>query len=65
MDVFALGEYQKRISLDRLAKFVGVGEKSGSGADFYEKWLNDRDAALEYLENDVRLTKAVWDKIGW
>jgi|GEM_PF-743882 len=65
MDVFALGEYQKRISLDRLAKFVGVGEKNGSGADFYEKWLNDRDAALEYLENDVRLTKAVWDKIGW
>ena len=65
MDVYGLGEYQKRISLDRLAKFVGAGGKTGSGAGFYDKWLNDREAALEYLENDVRLTKAVWDKVGW
>jgi len=65
MDIYALGEYQKRISLDRLAKFVGAGEKSGDGADFYAKWINDKEAALKYLEQDVIITKKVWEAIGW
>tara|TARA_R100000808_G_scaffold6998_1_gene20576 strand:+ start:19574 stop:20248 length:675 start_codon:yes stop_codon:yes gene_type:complete len=65
MEVYACGEFQKRISLDRLARFLGVGEKAGSGEHFHELWKTDREAALDYLENDIRLTKAIWEKIGW
>jgi hypothetical protein len=65
MELWACGEFQKRISLDRLARYLGVGQKNGSGAFFHELWKTDKDAALEYLENDIKITKAVWDKIGW
>jgi len=65
MELWACGEFQKRISLDRLARYLGVGQKNGDGAFFHELWKSDKDAALEYLENDIKITKAVWDKIGW
>lgn len=48
-----LGDYQASISLDNLSKFLGIGQKSGSGADFAGL---PRDKQEEYLKNDITLT---------
>lgn len=63
MDAWACGT-QERISLANLARVLGVGEKSGSGADFASLYQTDRKAALAYLENDLRLTWAVAERMG-
>ncbi len=43
-------------SLDHIAKALDVGEKNGSGEQFAELLAIDRDAAREYLVNDLQLT---------
>lgn len=48
-----LGDYQASISLDNLAKFLGIGQKSGSGADFAGF---PRDKQESYLTTDIQLT---------
>lgn len=48
-----LGDYQASISLDNLSKFLGIGQKNGSGADFAGL---PRDKQEEYLLNDITLT---------
>ena len=63
MELYACGEFQKRISLDRLARFLGVGSKDGSGEDFHLLMKTDKESAFAYLEKDIRLTRAVWE--GW
>lgn len=52
---WSCGNHGDYISLDRLARAMGVGRKNGDGADFYKLWESDRAAAMKYLENDVRL----------
>lgn len=56
-------EPRDRISLDNLAKFLGVGAKNGKGEDFAKLWANCRPAALDYLENDLRLTKLAYERL--
>lgn len=58
------GDWQERISLDRLAKFLGVGEKTGSGADFAQLFEKDPVAARAYVENDLKLTKLCAQRMG-
>lgn len=53
----------QRISLDRLAKFLGVGEKKGNGKDFAALYAKDRESALAYLENDLRLAEACFGRM--
>ena len=53
-----------RISLDHLAKALGVGAKNGEGKDFARLWSEDRDAAFDYLENDCLLVKKCAEKMG-
>jgi hypothetical protein len=43
--------------LGTLARWLGVGAKSGDGAAFAELLKTDREAALDYLRNDVELTE--------
>jgi hypothetical protein len=58
------GDRTEKISLKRLAEFLGVGTKDANGgAAFAEKWKTDRAAAIAYLENDLLLTEAVANKI--
>lgn len=64
MEAWSCGNREERISLDNLAKALGVGAKTGSGADFAALYAKDRKAALGYLENDLRLTKAVAERMG-
>jgi hypothetical protein len=59
-EVWSCGDRSETISLDRLARLCGLPGKSGSGADFARLWTEDRQAALSYLENDLRLTQQLW-----
>lgn len=63
MLLWASGERSDTISLANLAKFLGVGEKTGNGKDFASLYLTDKTAALTYLENDLRLTEACYLKM--
>lgn len=56
-------EPRDRISLDTLSKFLGTGEKNGEGKDFAKLWVVDRVKALAYLENDLKLTKAAYERM--
>lgn len=53
---FNLGGDEKYISLDHLAKHLGVGEKNGDGIDFAGLYAKDRKAAFVYFDNDLTLT---------
>ncbi len=57
MQIWQVGDYQATVSLDRLAKYLGVGAKNGSGACFHEILETDREAARAYLENDLLITE--------
>lgn len=66
MEVWACGNRDQTVGLDLASATLGVGRKSGSGAHFASLWGGsdeERAHALEYLENDLRLTKAVAERI--
>lgn len=56
MDVWKCGSRDQSVSLRTLSRYLGVGDKNGDGKDFASLLESDREAALAYLENDVRLT---------
>jgi predicted PolB exonuclease-like 3'-5' exonuclease len=64
MDFWRLGDFHASISLDRLARHLGVGAKNGNGAEFAALLETDRASALDYLANDIRLTVAVAKRLG-
>lgn len=57
------GNRQDSISLDKLARGLGVGKKNGNGAMFHKLLKTDPGAAMGYLENDVLTTYAVCEKL--
>nr|DAR29690.1 MAG TPA: DNA polymerase B [Caudoviricetes sp.] len=63
MDAWACGTADK-ISLDTLAKSLGVGAKNGEGKDFYSVLLDNPTNAIEYLKNDIELTRACAKRLG-
>jgi hypothetical protein len=63
-DWWQLGDRQARGSLDSIAKHLGVGSKTGSGADFAGLLLNNPQAAAAYLVRDLELTRAVAVRLG-
>lgn len=65
-ETWGLGDRQPEGSLDVIARYLGVGQKNGTGADFSKLYANEatRRQALDYLHNDVQLTKAVAERIG-
>jgi hypothetical protein len=64
LDAWRCGNREDRVSLDKLARFLGVGGKSGEGAHFAALWSMSREAALAYLENDVRITRRCARALG-
>lgn len=64
MAAWKCGEWKTFISLDNLAQFLNVGGKNGSGEHFWKMWETDRDAAIDYLQNDVRLVIDCAVKMG-
>lgn len=65
MEAWQMGDRQEFVSLDTVAKFLGFGGKTGSGAHFAELMKFDVWAALRYLENDVMLTARVAQRLGF
>ncbi|MFN0129852.1 MAG: hypothetical protein ACKV19_24570 [Verrucomicrobiales bacterium] len=63
MDEWACGDRQSTISLDRLAKFLGCGEKNGDGKIFSHVLAEDRARALAYLDNDIPMTARVAERL--
>jgi hypothetical protein len=58
------GDRQASISLGRLSKLLGVGEKLGSGADYASLLATDPEKAKEYHINDLFLTWHCGVKMG-
>jgi predicted PolB exonuclease-like 3'-5' exonuclease len=63
-ELWKLGDYQARGSLDSVARHLGVGGKNGDGKAFAELWQSDRPKAEAYLRNDLELTAKVADALG-
>jgi uncharacterized protein YprB with RNaseH-like and TPR domain len=68
MELWTLGTYrmesQNRISLNNLAKHLGLEGKTGKGSEFWRNMIADQKAAMEYAKRDVELLGEIWDKIG-
>jgi hypothetical protein len=60
-EVWQLGDNRAHGSLASISRHLGLGEKSGNGADFSLLWNTDRQAAISYCLQDVKLTQAVAD----
>ncbi len=63
MVLWQMGDREAASSLDTVAKFLGLGAKSGNGADFAWLWKQDNAAAIKYVENDLKLTAAIYEKV--
>jgi len=61
---WSCGDRSEHISLDRLLRLCGLPGKTGNGAAFAKTWVTDRAAALDYLANDLRLTRALYDRMA-
>lgn len=63
MDVWRMGNYEQRISLDTLSKALGIGAKTGNGAEFAALWASDREKAMEYCRNDLAITRKCAERL--
>lgn len=45
------------VGLDSVSRFLGAQGKNGDGADFAVLWKTEQQKAIEYLKNDVVLTR--------
>ena len=68
MDAWSFGA-REYTSLNDIGRYFGVGQKTEGicGGDFARLWFGspaERKAALEYNENDLRLTAAIAAKMG-
>lgn len=64
MDQWRCGDWQASISLDNLAKHLGLEPKTGTGDQFAQLYESDRAAAIAYLTHDVSLTAQVAFRMG-
>ena len=62
--IWSCGDPKETISLDRLARYLRVGQKNGEGKDFAELLKSDLQKAEEYLRNDLELTRRIAIKMG-
>jgi len=67
MRQWACGVYGERVSMDRLAAYLGCTRKNGEAAEFarlFQGSDEERKQAVEYLRNDLRMTMDVADRMG-
>jgi len=60
-EVWQLGDSRAHGSLAAISRHLGLGEKAGNGAMFSELWQTNRQAAIDYCLQDVKLTQQVAD----
>jgi len=63
-DKWRVGRKDSYVSLDRLAKAMNVGQKSGNGKDFAALLDTDFGKAIDYLRNDLTLTLKIAQRMG-
>ena len=63
MEVWKAGDYRATISLDRFTKACGLEGKTGSGKFFSVLFEEDREAALDYLNNDLEITAKLAERV--
>lgn len=66
MLIWACGDTRDYVSLDKLAHYLGVGEKTPGmdGSKVYDLWLaGDAKGCAEYCAADVALTRAVYSRL--
>lgn len=63
-DRFCFGNREDMVSLDVCGAFLGCGRKNGSGKHFAAMISEDPERAIEYLRNDVLLTRKVGQRLG-
>lgn len=63
MEAWAFYNREQRESLDTVCRHLGLGEKNGSGKDFAGLWESDRGRAVEYLTNDLKMTKKLYERL--
>lgn len=66
MLIWACGDTRDFVSLDKLAQYLGVGEKTPGmdGSKVYDLWIaHDADACAAYCSADVVLTRAVYKRL--
>jgi len=68
MKVWGCGDYKSFISMNDLSHAFGLEGKNGSGAEFHRLWTSgdatDRQAAIDYLRNDLYLTRELALRMG-
>lgn len=67
MKKWQCGVPREMVSLDKLARALGAGNKptdGTTGADFARLWKEDRAKAMAYLRNDLVMTKNVAKALG-
>jgi len=60
-EVWQLGDNRAHGSLGAISRHLCLGEKTGNGADFANLWKTNRQAAVDYCLQDVKLTQQVAD----
>ena len=60
-EVWQLGDNRAHGSLGSICRHLGLGDKTGTGAEFSLLWNTNRQAALDYCLRDVQLTQQVAD----
>jgi hypothetical protein len=60
-EVWQLGDNRAHGSLAAISRHLGLGEKAGHGAEFANLWQTNRQAAIDYCLQDVKLTQQVAD----
>lgn len=63
MQAWSMGNREHRISLDLLGWHLGVGRKRGTGDKFAALYEADKEKALAYLENDLKLVRDCYLKL--
>ena len=62
-DVWRAGVFKAHMSLDRMCKACGLEGKTGSGKFFSVLFEEDREAALDYLHNDLEITAKLAERV--
>lgn len=63
LKVWNFDSYSNYVSLNKLCKALGLGEKNGDGADFARLWEEDREQAIAYLRQDLALTTKLANRL--
>ncbi len=62
-DIYKAGDFRATIGLDRFCRACGLPGKDGSGKGFGDLFKKDREKALEYCLNDIRITYKLAERI--